>query len=72
MKDFDIYSKGLCYCSVCSSLLKEETVLRVNGENPTGLNHGWEIAKEDFREGSLNPHPCERNPKTHKHYLFSC
>lgn len=72
MKDFEIYNKGLCYCSVCSSLPKDEIVLRVNAENPTGLDHGWGIAKDNFREGPVNPSPCEQYPETHKHYLLSC
>jgi hypothetical protein len=69
-KDFEIYSTGIVYCSVCSSLGLEETLSRVNLEDPTRA--GWELAPEPFRTGEPNPHPCENHPTTHKHYLFQC
>jgi hypothetical protein len=71
-KDFDIYSWGLCYASVCSSLPIEEITERVNRELPTGIKNKWKLHDEPFKTGEANPHPCEANPETHKHYLFSC
>ena len=44
IKEFEIYSNGICFCSVCSSLSLEETTSRVNKENPTGLEQGKQIA----------------------------
>lgn len=72
MKDFEIYSIGFIYASVCSSLSLKDTMKRLNEARPTGLDHGWELAEECFSDGTDNPHSCERAPKTHKHYLFSC
>lgn len=71
MKEFEIYSKGLCYTSVCSSLPRPEVEKRMRLEL-TGINHNWTLAKKKFRSGELNPCPCNENPKTHKHYLFEC
>lgn len=72
MLNFDIYAKGLCACSVCSSLSLDDTVDRVNMENPTGISSQWRISTDGFADGSDNPHPCEKYPETHKHYLFKC
>ena len=72
MKEFDIYSKGICFSSVCSSLPLEETEKLLNLENPTGIDSKWKLSKENFRTGEDNPCVCERNPATHKHYLFEC
>lgn len=69
---FTVYSLGLCYASVCSSLSPEETTERLNREAPTGINHPWSLAEEDFSNGAPNPCACEHTPLTHKHYLFSC
>lgn len=72
IKDFEIYSNGLGFCSVCSSLTQEETIRRVNVENTTGINSNWKILEEKFNSGEPSPCPCNLYPKTHKHYLFSC
>jgi hypothetical protein len=71
-KEFEAYGCGILYCSVCSSLPLEETIKRVNIENPTNIDNQWQLAQEPFRTGEANPHPCEKNPKTHQHYLFVC
>lgn len=72
LKDFEIYSNGLCHCSVCSSLSLEETLKRVNTENPTGLKNKWGLKCKFFATGEPNPCPCNISPETHKHYLFTC
>ena len=72
-KDYEAYSVGIVCASVCSSLSSEETKLKLNVENPTGLKQGWDFSKDKtFKSGQSNPCPCEDNPKTHKHYLFNC
>ena len=72
IKDFEIYSNGLVFCSVCSSLTQEETIRRVNVENTTGINSNCKILEEKFNSGEPNPCACNLYPKTHNHYLFSC
>lgn len=72
-KDFEMYSFGLCYMSVCSSLSAEETVRRANQENPTGTHSDWAISEnKTFKNGEPMPCPCDESPKTHKHYLLNC
>jgi len=72
--DVIIYSKGFVHCSVCAlaSLSVEEITRFVNKENPTGLTHGWSVSDEPFKGGQPNPCPCDQEPETRKHYLFSC
>jgi len=73
MIDFEAYSIGIVCASVCSRLSKEDTKERMNRENPTGLEHGWDFCKDKtFKTGQPNPCPCEDEPETHKHYLFNC
>lgn len=73
MEDFAIYSYGIVYCSVCSSLSIEETTKRVNKENPTGSELRWQLSKNPtFASGTPHPCPCHDAPDTHKHYLFVC
>jgi len=72
-KDFEIYSNGLCNCSVCTNIHNIEQLTKlVNEENPTGIRGKWELSTTKFQTGEENPCPCEQNPKTHKHYLFVC
>ena len=70
--DFEAYSIGLGYASVCSSLSLAETTERLNLQHPTLISSPWTKADEKFKSGELNPCLCERNPSTHKHYLFVC
>ena len=72
IKDFEIYSTGLAFCSVCSSLTPEKTTDRLNLEMPTGISSEWKISDSAFSSGESNPCPCNLYPDTHKHYLFSC
>jgi hypothetical protein len=69
--EFTIYSTGVVYASVCSSLSAEDTAQRLNTEMPSGVQP-WKLADEPFNNGAPNPCLCDRNPKTHKHYLFNC
>ena len=72
MKEFEIYANRICSCSVCSSLGKKETIERTNEENSTEMDDKWTMANSDFADGTVNPHPCESSPDTHKHYLLVC
>jgi hypothetical protein len=73
MKDFEIYSYGLIYCSVCTSWKDIQKITdQVNKEYPTGLSSKRTLADEPFRGGAANPHPCETMGGTHNHYLFVC
>lgn len=71
-KDFEVYSYGLVFASICSTLGVNQTVDRINEELPTGISSGWHLSDENFATGEPNPHPCNQNPKTHKHYLVNC
>ena len=71
-RDFIVYSIGLCCASICSNLPTEDVGAELNRQHPTGISSRWTLAQEKFRTGEDNPHPCERYPSTHKHYLFTC
>lgn len=70
-----VYCNGLARCSVCTNIKDPRMIeFKTNIQNPTGLDSGgWKICKDPyFHTGQANPCPCERNPKTHKHYLMVC
>ncbi len=69
--DFAAYSVGLVCASICTSLPISEATQRLNLAHPTGVGP-WTKADEPFRTGQSNPCPCNENPYTHKHYLFTC
>ena len=69
--DFEAYSMGLVYASICTSLPLDEATQRLNLEYPTGVGP-WEKAGKPFKTGEPNPCSCNKNPQTHKHYLFEC
>lgn len=71
MAHFEIYAQGIVHTSVCSTLGPEETTARLNVESPTGLDHGWHITDQTFKDGTPNPCPCNQDP-SRKHYLFTC
>jgi len=72
MKEFDVYSIGVCYASVCTTLSDDVATERLNAEYPTGIRTDWRISPDAFADGSANPHPCEKWPTTHRHILFQC
>ena len=69
--EFEIYSSGLCHCSVCTTLTDEDATRRVNREMPTGVGP-WMIREAAFRTGQVNGVSCDRQPETHRHILFTC
>ena len=69
--DFMVYTEGLCYASVCSSLDQAEVAARMC-RRPSGTTGGWTLSDHNkFADGKSNPCPCELHPETHKHYLFA-
>lgn len=72
LPDFDAYSVGLIYASVCTSLSLEEATRRLNAEQPTGVQSQWKLATEDFASGEKNGCTCDQAPETHRHLLFTC
>ncbi len=70
--EFTAYGVGMVCASVCSTLPINEITRRLNVKHPTGIDSDCELSGELFSDGSPNPHPCDREPDTHKHYLFHC
>lgn len=73
--DIHVYAVGFCNASVCAlaTVPLDKILSQLNLEHPTGLDHGWELAKvETFRDGTPMPAPCNTHPETRKHYLFHC
>lgn len=70
-KDFTVYTEGLCYASVCSSLPQAVVEARMRERN-TNIESGWKLSKDKFNSGESNPCACNMNQETHKHYLFNC
>ena len=70
---FVIYTEGLCFASVCSSLPQNEVEAKMR-RVPSGTNSGWKFAHDHptFSSGESNPCPCNEHPLTHKHFLFAC
>jgi hypothetical protein len=68
--ELTVYSEGLCYASVCTSLDDEELDRRM-AARPATETRGW-VRSEDthFAGGQPNPSPCEQRPETHRHVLF--
>lgn len=74
MADIEMYSRGLCYCSVCAAadVPIEDIEAYVNLELPTGIKSLWKLSDDPtFANGQPNPSPCERG-RGRKHYLLSC
>ncbi len=70
-EEFNVYSMGLVYASVCSSLGDDATAKRMQAL-PSGTTQGHSLAVDaTFATGQSNPCPCELKPQTHKHYLFT-
>lgn len=69
---FAAYSVGLVYASVCTSLTTDQTAARLNEQHPTGITSRWSLADEPFASGDANGRPCNTQPATHRHLLFTC
>ena len=69
----EVYSSGLCYCSVCTDLIDPaEVAAETNRQNPTGLDRGWSISDDPtFANGQPNPCPCNHH-EGRQHFLLSC
>jgi hypothetical protein len=68
---FLVYSVGLAYASVCTSLSDEEATAALNREYPTGIGP-WSVSEDEtFASGEPNSHPCPVTPG-HRHILFNC
>lgn len=68
---FLIYSAGVVYTSVCTTLSDEEATTRLNCESPTGVTP-WAVSKDpNFITGEPNPCPCPHIIGA-RHILFSC
>ena len=73
-EEFIVYREGPCYASVCSNPPQAIVEARLR-ERREGLLDDlvWKLSKDlVFATEEGNPHPCERNPETHTHYLFDC
>lgn len=73
-EELQIYANGIVHCSVCTNVKSRKRIEELtNLKNPTGISSRWEISTDKtFCGGEPNPCPCERKPKTHKHYLMEC
>lgn len=71
-QEFVAYAVGLVCASACTSLDDEAATVRMNFDNPTGIDSRWTIADEPFADGTPNPSPCHDAPETRRHLLFTC
>lgn len=78
----DIYSAGLCYCSVCApkgtpirritDYLNSGSTGRPMVDSVLATGHRWRKSKDKkFLAGAPNPCPCP-DYKGKVHYLFDC
>ena len=72
-KKVSIYARGLVFCSVCvhKDMPIEEVEKIVNEQYPSGIKSKWKKSKENFANGSPNPHGCEDGGNS-IHYLLNC
>jgi hypothetical protein len=66
---FAIYTEGLCFASVCTSLTDEQATARMP---EAGGDLVWRIFDGPFHDGIPNGSPCPDDPDTHRHLLFEC
>ena len=70
--EFAIYTEGLCFASVCTSLSDDEATARMP---LSGTSMGWQIADQPFNAGTPretpNGSPCPDYPGN-RHLLFEC
>lgn len=66
----NVFSEGLFYASVCTSLGDEATDAAM-ATRPSGTRGGWtRSADTHFAEGQTNPCPCDTEPDTRRHVLY--
>lgn len=74
--DIQVYSNGLCYCSVCvpKDMPRKIIATLANVVNPTGLEKSkWTISRKKTFRDKVNPNPCVCNQsKDRLHYLLVC
>lgn len=68
-----VYTFGVAHCSVCApkDMARADVVVATNGAHPTGLDHGWRIARKKFKGGESNPCQCNTD-SSRLHYLMVC
>jgi hypothetical protein len=70
--EFEVYTSGLCYMSVCTNLADKTAVEdHANATNPAGTRHGWKVTEPFFRTGQTNPCACNNNTGKY-HWLLTC
>lgn len=69
--DFIVYSEGICFASVCTTLSVDDATKELNTRRPSGLHHGWSLSKESFATGQSNPCACDQDA-ARRHMLFNC
>jgi hypothetical protein len=64
---------GVVYASVCTNLPDDAATVRLNEDNPTGIESSWEISSDPmFADGvHTNPCDCPQIPGC-RHVLFNC
>lgn len=70
---FEIYSLGMVYASVCTTLKSREAIVdTMNEHSPTGIGSDWAVSEDPaFRTGEPNPCQCEEDPDR-MHWLLNC
>lgn len=74
MNQVEVYTFGLCHCSVCvpKDMSRADVEAGADVSHKTGLDHGWKIsADKTFKGGEPNPCVCSCNPNR-LHYLMVC
>lgn len=69
--EFIVYSEGICFASVCTTMTTEDAEKEINKRRPTGIHSGWKLSKEAFASGHANPCQCDTD-STRRHMLFNC
>lgn len=72
--EVQIYSTGVCCCSVCApkSMSAAAVVAAVNRISPTGIESSWSKSKDQtFQTGEPNPCPC-KDEQDRRHWLLNC
>jgi hypothetical protein len=68
LADLIMYSQGMCYASVCTTLPREQIADHCP---PSGTSLGWQVSDEDFQDGTKNGSPCP-DLAERRHWLVEC